>query len=157
MTLDENLRFRCEFLLRVVNKELNHLSYSDQKVFSQGLPLEAVQQLDDDQSLAESIEAFVGRYGRLQDTLGNKLLPLLLLIKQEELGPVADNLDKAERFGWIPSADQWFEARQLRNKMVHDYIEELEILHDSLLQGHVMVTMLESVAQTLCDEISKTL
>lgn len=45
----------------------------------------------------------MGRFGRLQDTLGDKLLPLLLSLLGEKVSSAIDNLDRAERLGFIES------------------------------------------------------
>ena len=78
-----------------------------------------------DPLLAERLDAFVARFGRLQDTVGDKLLPSLLMALAEPVGPAIDNLDKAEKFGWIESTEDWMEMRRLRNQMVHEYIEDV--------------------------------
>jgi len=64
--------------------------------------------------LSEKLEAFTSRFSRLQDTLGDKLIPQLLLALGEPQSAVMDNLDKAERLGWIENADEW---RAIRVKM----------------------------------------
>jgi len=43
------------------------------------------QDLENNIELAERVEAFVARFGRLQDTLGDKLLPTLLKKRQAQL------------------------------------------------------------------------
>ncbi len=45
-------------------------------------------------------------------------------------------MDKAEKFGFIASADGWMEMRRLRNQMVHEYIEDLAVLASALRSGH---------------------
>ena len=112
-----------------------------------------MQGLDDAPEEAERVEAFVGRFGRLQDTLGDKLLPVLLGALGEASGPMADNLDRAERWEWIPSADDWLAIRKLRNQMVHEYIEDPEVLADALQRGHEFVPTLIQVAQNLQEVI----
>lgn len=97
----------------------------------------------------------MGRFGRLQDTIGDKLLPALLGALGETPGPAVDNLDRAERWGWIPSADDWLAIRKLRNQMVHEYIEDPEVLADALQRGHEFVPTLGQVAQTMQKEIKK--
>ena len=67
------------------------------------------------------MEAFVSRFGRLQDTLGDKLLPQLLSALGEKISAVIDNFDRAEQLGLIASADEWMTMRSLRNQMVHEY------------------------------------
>ena len=77
---------------RVVQREQEHLTTTDQRVFSRPFT-------------PERVEAFVSRFGRLQDTLGDKLLPVYLEAVGEHTGAVIDNLDRAEKLQLIPSAD----------------------------------------------------
>ena len=60
-----------------------------------------------DQELAERVGAVVCRFGRLQDMLGDKQLPLLLSTLGEQSAPTIDRLDLAERLGLIPSTERW--------------------------------------------------
>ncbi len=122
MTLDATLAERLRFLIRVVRKESRHLQTTDQRLFAVPFTPQRAAQLDADADLAERVEAFASRYGRLQDTLGDKLLPLILLALGEKPGAGIDNLDRAERLGLLSSADEWMAMRKIRNQMVHDYI-----------------------------------
>ncbi|BAO81810.1 DNA-binding protein [Serpentinimonas raichei] len=70
---------RLQFLVRVVRKECQHLASTDQRLFAEPFSPQRAAQLQTDPDLAERVEAFVARFGRLQDTLGDKLLPVLLL------------------------------------------------------------------------------
>lgn len=96
---------RLHFLARVVRRESSHLEQTDRRLFDAPFTAERVRRLGSDPLLAERAEAFVARFGRLQDTLGDKLVPALLQARGEPRGAVMDNLDRAERLGWIPSAD----------------------------------------------------
>lgn len=78
----------------------------------------------------------MSRFGRLQDTLADKFLPALLAALGEPLGAQLDNLDCAERLGWIESTDTWLTIRLLRSRMVHEYIEDLTMLASALQSGH---------------------
>ena len=69
---------RLQFLARVATKEGTHLQSTDQRLFAERFTELRARSLDDDPDLAERVEAFVGRFGRLQDTLADKLLPVLL-------------------------------------------------------------------------------
>ena len=149
MRQDSNTARRLVFLSRVVTKELQHLLYTDAKLFISPLTVDAVASFDENADMAEIADAFVARFGRLQDTLGDKLIPVLLAHKGEKLGPAIDNLDKAERFNWLESVDDWLAIRQLRNKMVHDYIEDPQILADALNTGHHFVLVLEKTTERL--------
>lgn len=144
---------RLQFLSRVVQRELTHLHTTDARLFANPLTLEHVRTLNDQHDLAERIEAFISRFGRLQDTLGDKLLPQLLNLVAEPVGAMVDNLDRAERLGWISSTDQWLGARRLRNQMVHEYIEDPEIFLDALQAGHELVPLMTHAARTMLSEI----
>lgn len=153
MTLDESLRLRLQFLARVVRKECGHLAHTDQRLFELPFSVERARQLDSNPETAERVEAFVGRFGRLQDTLGDKLLPLLLAALGETTAAMIDNLDKAERLGLINSADDWLAMRKLRNQMVHEYVEDPEILASALQSGHGFVATLVATANHMLGEI----
>ena len=81
--------------------------------------------VDSDQ--AERTDAFVARFGRLQDTKADKLLPEFLRCLAEPIGAAIDNLDRAEKLGLLDSADDWLASRKLRNqmvRMVHEYVRD---------------------------------
>ena len=65
------------------------------------------------------------------------------------------NLDKAEKFAWIDSADEWLSIRMLRNQMVHDYIEDTLILHNALQTGHRFTATLITTAAKMLRAIPK--
>jgi hypothetical protein len=140
---------RVVFLRRVVDREIHHLNYSASKIFHQPFTIELAKQLSSNEELAEQLEAFVSRFCRLQDTLGDKLLPAWLDILEEKTNVAIDNLDKAEKIGVLPSAELWLELRQLRNQMIHEYIEDLNLLVDALQTAHENLDFLIGVAQAI--------
>jgi uncharacterized protein with HEPN domain len=101
------------------------------------------------------VEAFVGRFGRLQDTVGDKLLPLLLAALGEKSSAAIDNLDRAERLGLLKSADEWMTMRNLRNQMIHEYVEDPTVLSSALQTGHAFVPALIATANTMITEIER--
>ena len=147
---------RLAFLARVTEKECVHLLQTDARLFGDFFTIEDAQKIELDPILAERLDAFVSRFGRLQDTVGDKLLPALLISMAEKPGPAIDNLDRAEKLGYIDSADAWMEMRRLRNQMVHEYIEDLAILASALRTGHAFVPSLVKSAR-LCVEQAKRL
>ncbi|MCF6255891.1 MAG: hypothetical protein L3K25_06265 [Gammaproteobacteria bacterium] len=151
--INNKIRSRLQFLSRVVEKERDHLLVTDQRLFSQPFDIDRVKQMGTDVDLAERVEAFVGRFGRLQDTLGDKLLPTLFIALGERSGAFIDNLDRAEKLEFIDSADEWMGIRNLRNQMVHEYIEDPVILLSALQAGHNYVPNLEQTANNMLNEI----
>lgn len=127
---------RLRFLSRVVNKEIKHLDYAASQVFSVPLTYEAVNELDTTPDLAMKVEAFTSRFCRLQNTLGDKLLPALLKALGEPDRALLINLEKAEKYGWLDSSEEWIALRQLRNQMIHEYIENAQTLFDALTTAH---------------------
>ena len=155
MTVAPKTVLRLQFLSRVVRKECLHLAATDQRLFGALLTLEQVTRLEENIDLAERVEAFVGRFGRLQDTVGDKLLPLLLTALGEKTSAFVDNLDRAERLGLIESADDWMTMRNLRNQMVHEYVEDPAVLSSALQTGHVFVPALIKAADKMITEIER--
>ena len=155
MTIDPKIALRLQFLMRVVRKECQHLASTDQRLFGAPFTPERAGQLETDPDLAERVEAFVGRFGRLPDTLGDKLLPVLLVALGETPAAAIDNLDRAERLGLIVSVDEWMTLRKLRNQMVHEYVEDLAVLASALQTGHDFVPVLTNAAHKLIAEIER--
>lgn len=155
MMLDPKTGLRLKFLTRVTRKECKHLTDTDQRLFKQMFTLEQAMQLESDQDLSERVDAFVGRFGRLQDTVGDKLLPVLLAALGETLASAIDNLDKAERLDFLESADEWMVMRQLRNQMVHEYVEDIDVLTSAIQTAHSFVPTLLKVANKLINEIER--
>jgi hypothetical protein len=148
---------RLTFLARVTDKECRHLLDTDGRLFGNLFTIEDAQKIEADPILAERLDAFVTRFGRLQDTVGDKLLPALLNALAEQTGAAIDNLDKAERLGLITSADAWMEMRRLRNQMVHEYIEDLAVLTSALRNGHAFVPALVEAARRCTAEVRRVL
>jgi len=152
-----DLQKRLKFLIRVVKREMEHLSYSSNQIFPQAdKPLKgaSLQKLLEEPQFAVNLEAFTSRFCRLQDTVGDKLLPAWLLANGEPIKRAFENLSLAERLDMIPSAEEWIEIRLLRNQMVHEYIESIEILTDALNRAKAYQPQLENFANKMVEQIA---
>lgn len=125
-TKQDETRVRFLATLEIGRRELIVLEYSATKLFSATIDVAWVNRLTDDMAVAETLEAFVSRFGRLQDTLGDKLIPRALLVLLERPGSMIDNLSRAEQFGWIDNVEDWVAARELRNRLIHEYVTDPE-------------------------------
>lgn len=112
--------------LEIARRELAVLDYSHQKLFSQTIDVNWAKHLANDMPAAETLEAFVSRFGRFQDTVGDKLIPRALAILLERPSSMLDNLTRAERLGWINDMEAWIAARELRNRLIHEYMTNPE-------------------------------
>lgn len=157
MNLPVQMKERLKFLTRVVDKEIKHLDYAAEQAFGIPLTLETVEQLDGNPELAMRVEAFTSRFCRLQDTLGDKLLPTLLKSLGEPDRALLINLEKAEKYGWLESAESWVALRQLRNQMIHEYIEDAQTLFDALTTAKSNTYVLKGFAGSLEQQVSKLL
>lgn len=115
---------RFLFTLSVVERELRHLEYSRERVFTESIDTAWVHRLDEDPVQAERLEAFVSRFGRTQDTIAGKLIPRWLNALAEEPGSQLEALNRGERLGVVEDVEHWLEARALRNRLVHEYMDD---------------------------------
>ncbi|MFT5722657.1 MAG: hypothetical protein ACI9W6_002990 [Motiliproteus sp.] len=148
---------RLAFLKRVISRESHHLGMTDGRLFAVPLTPSLLSTFATDIALSECADAFASRFGRLQDNLADKLLPALLSLSGEPVRSAIDNLDKAERLGWIVSVDDWLTMRKLRNQMVHEYIEDTQILCDALNAGHNFVPVLQNSARAIDQAVDSVL
>ena len=154
MNIPESELLRLQFLVRVVQKEIQHLQITDKRLFAEPFTSKQAGSLGDEVELAERVDAFVSRFGRLQDTVGDKMLPHYLTMLGESTGAAIDNLNRAEKLGLIGSTDIWLALRNLRNQMIHEYIEDSNKLASALNKGHEHVTTLTEDAKCILADIA---
>lgn len=134
---------RLRALLDVCALELDYLKRTDARLFSRIIDETTIRGLTTDDDLSERVDAFVSRFGRLQDTLGDKLLPAFLAAREEKPGAMLENLDRAEKLGLVNSADTWLALRKLRNRMIHEYVRAPGEMASALTSAHEHVPLLE--------------
>ena len=86
------------------------------------------------------IDAFIFRFIKLQDIMGEKLFRLILNnLKENDVNsdniPFIDILNKLEKYQIVDSADEWLNLRKIRNSFTHEYPEDLFRRVDSLNNG----------------------
>ena len=144
---------KLRFLAETVLAEALHLKLTDARLFAEPMSAERAGLLRLDIDLSERCDAFVARFGRLQDTLGDKLLPELLRWLAEPVGPAIDNLNRAEQLGWSSSVERWLEAQRLRNRMIHEYVRDMNELASALTLAHETVPLLDAATQAMVSRI----
>lgn len=128
--------------LLIVHREGKQLGFSRQRVFAEPVTAERIRRLEHEPEAAERLEAFVSRFGRMQDTIGNKLLPRWLRAQAEEPGTLIEVLNRAERLGVLASTENWLSARALRNRLVHEYMEDPDTFAEDLQTAEGYTSML---------------
>ena len=153
--LSDGEKARLQMLQETAKLELLHLQQTNQRLFAQPWSQEAMANKMLDIDFAERVDAFVARFGRLQDLLGDKYLPAWLRAVQEPVGTALENLDRAEKLGLVQSADAWISVRKLRNQLFHEYVGRMDILHDALFQANDQVSLLAFTADQLVERTSR--
>ena len=114
--LQDNIK-ECKKHLHRLNIAFNELS----KNYS--FPIKTSQYhkiLNSSKELAFS-DQVIYRFSKLQDSMGAKLFKSLLLYQGENIDkPFLDILNRLEKMD-ILNIDEWFEIRDLRNEISHDY------------------------------------
>lgn len=91
----------------------------------------------------DRLEAFAAKFSRVQDGIVDKLLPRYLAASGEKTASVLDNLRRAEQIGLLENPDWWLVMRALRNRLVHEYVEDpLEFAAALNLAREMMHTLL---------------
>jgi len=148
---------RALAILNIVRKEGEHLIYSYRRVFAHPVTTTWVVNLEHDQEQAERLESFVSRFGRMQDTIADKLLPLWLASLAEPVGSQIETLNRAERLGVLADTIQWLEARKLRNRLVHEYAVEAADFAQDLNLAASYTPMLIDTCNRVRNDLQKRL
>lgn len=86
-------------------------------------------------ALAEKVEAFVSRFGRLQDHVGEKLLPRFAAQVGNDPKTMIDTLAFSERAELLADARAFIASRRSRNALVHAYMQDAQLFLDSLIEA----------------------
>lgn len=133
---------RLKFLLGVASKESRHLQTTTQRLSTHRIDVQWVEALEKNIALSEQLDAFVARFGRLQDTIAGKLIPELMRKSLETPGSAIDNLNRMEKLGLVGSVDDWLEARNLRNRLIQEYMRDPDEFAQALNKTMELVGML---------------
>lgn len=140
---------KAKLALELAQKEAKHLSYTHQTLFENPMNLALVERLAESEELSEKIDAFVSRFSRLQDHIGEKLIPRFAALLGESPKSLLDVLNYAERMGWITDSMSFVNARKLRNLLVHEYMTDPELFLQSLQTADNATIMLITIVNNL--------
>ena len=87
----------------------------------------------DTQQLAIT-ELLTGRFAKLQDTIGEKIFKLILISLGEDIKGKSfiDRLNLLEKLGYIEDAQHWFDYRDARNAVSHEYPDSPDLMVKNL-------------------------
>ncbi len=104
----------------------------------------------------QSLDQFVLRFGKLQDAIGARLLPSVLLYLQEpyEDRPMLDKLHRLEKLGYIEDSEQWQALRMLRNRFAHEYPDDPDKNAAILMLAIESVASLSSILERIDQKLA---
>ena len=152
MAANEDL-IRLEQLLRLVAKEDHHLRAVRDRFFPESIEIDVAwltSALESDIGV-DRLESFSAKFARMQDTVIDKLLPQLLKTAGETPMAAIDNLNRAERLGFLADTDMWLQMRRLRNRLVHEYFETLDEMIPALKRAASFTRELHDAATAMAD------
>lgn len=124
--LNENGQNNLKNMLEIVHLHLKRAGINYLKI--QDFTIDESIFLDDEK--VNVLDAFIYRFTKLQDFLGDKFFKELL----ESIGeyksnmPLIDVLDKLEKLNLISSTEDWINYRKIRNLLTHEYPDDYEEL-----------------------------
>lgn len=88
----------------------------------------------DDYQKINVIDAFIYRFTKIQDLIGDKLFKEFLKSTEDYRDNMSfiEVLDKLEKLEIISSSDEWILYRKLRNSLTHEYSENQKERNEAL-------------------------
>ena len=135
-------------ILEEVKNHLEMVKYESEKIEEFGLSEENFESRD----FLMLLDAFIFRFIKLQSALGEKLFPLVFEIltgKPYTEVTFIDILNTLEKYGVIPSAQEWKRLRKLRNEFVHIYPWETDLKVEAVREALSKIPLMESVVKKI--------
>ena len=94
----------------------------------------SVEALDQDAAVRRLTDQILYRFTKLQDAMGERLVPTTLAWLQEpqESWPMRDKLDRLEKLGYL-DVEAWLQWRDVRNRLAHEYPGTADLRHAAVL------------------------
>lgn len=98
-------------------------AYEDIRSF---IPLSAEEYTMLNKNQIQALDQYLFRFSKLQDTLGDKVLRLIVSFYVEDVDniPFKDMLNRLEKIGYLYDANEWMILRKIRNNISHQYDDE---------------------------------
>ena len=99
----------------------------------------------------KTLDQFLFRFAKLQDTMGQKLFRTILLFLKEDIEGRAfiDILNLMEKLHLLDSANEWKELRDDRNDLAHNYEDEPIIASEIINRLYYKKDILIGIYQTI--------
>jgi len=117
--------YECDRHVEKINISKSHLSSV--------LPLSTQRYLKLGDVEISFIDQLIFRFSKLQDTLGEKIFPFILILSKENVKrkTFIDILNRLEELE-VVDKDKWLRLREIRNNIAHEYSFNLDEVVDSI-------------------------
>ncbi len=97
-------------------------------------PVSSWEELERDRARVRVVDQLLFRFMKLQDTIGERLIPATLAALREsfEEWPMRDRLNRLEKLGYL-DVENWLSWREIRNRLAHEYPDQPEIRFAALM------------------------
>lgn len=105
-------------------------------------------------------EILINRFSKLQDTIGEKIFPNVLMLLGEDIyqKTFIDRLNMLEKLGIIDDANEWQNYREARNAATHEYPDNLgkmaENLNNVMALSQKLIAFWDKLQQLIIPKIS---
>ncbi|MEA3352455.1 MAG: toxin-antitoxin system antitoxin subunit [Campylobacterota bacterium] len=101
-------------------------------------------------------DQLIYRFSKLQDCMGAKLFKSILLYQGENIDkPFLDILNNLEKMDII-DVDEWFELRDLRNEIAHDYEDNDKMAINIINTIHSLQSELEKILNSVQNILNRS-
>ena len=96
----------------------------------------SIEEIENNPLLMRLTDQILFRFTKLQDAIGQRLIPATLAMMQEpyEEWAMLDRLNRLEKLGFI-DVDCWLGWREIRNRLAHEYPEHDDMRLSNLYQA----------------------
>jgi len=130
MSEEEINKLRFQRVMTECWKHIKRLNYAFNKLhkkYNPPLSPEDIINIVEDEEMVGSLDQITYRFSKLQDSMG-RLFRFYLLEKGENIENMTmiDIINFLDRIGINIDSDDWFELREIRNIIAHEYEDESE-------------------------------
>jgi len=118
---------------------------------SKKIPLTAQDYINLDKESVQALDQYIFRFSKLQDTMGDKIFRVVFSLYNDtnETVPFRDLLNRLEKLGFLYSAKEWINLRNIRNEIAHQYDDEPEessqAINNIVMQKEIIIKIYKSV------------
>jgi len=116
----------CDKHLQRINE-----AYEELQIF---IPMTVKEYTELNKEQVQATDQYLFRFAKLQDTMGDKIFKLLISMYEDNFSQKTfiDILHTLEKIGYLHSAKEWINLRQIRNNISHQYDDEPEYMSQAI-------------------------